>query len=67
MSESDSDLKEKRRLVNLSDVELKMYEEGLVDSEGELTSLGVDTYVQYLYDNGVCLEDFWEYMDEVLE
>ena len=67
MSEIDSDLKEKRRLVNLSDVELKMYEEGLVDSEGELTSLGVKTYVQYLYDNGVYLEDFWGYMDEVLE
>lgn len=60
-------LKQKRKLKELGTTERKMFGLGLIDEEGELTNSGIKEYVNFLYSDGLRLEDFWEYLEDLLD
>ena len=60
-------LKQKRKLNELGTTERKMFDLGLIDEDGELTNSGIKEYINFLYSDGLRLEDFWEYLEDLLD
>ena len=65
--ENPMDTKTKKKLFLMDEDERFLYEKGYIDIDGDLTSLGRQEFIQYLFDSESDMRDGWTKYMKALE